>query len=245
MTLVDGPGGTLFPNQPTALTPQFEELMVERVREADSLVICIDSAKPQLAVFRKQFSALLERVGGKSRLGIPAKRVLVLLTKVDAAVAAAVQGAHRAHQQLQQDEWPTLALRVLRNNSITPYRLASLLSPFDFARATLDQATLSMIRRSLDSRAQMAIGVCSSTGFYSDGSVFWDDLRSEIYPRIAQGPDERLRNWTPFGIEEAIVFLASGRAFSTVNTYSAAQDWRASETRHRMRLRLKLSPTSR
>jgi len=110
------------------------------------------------------------------------------------------------------------------------------LDPIDMARSVLGQATLSMIRRSLADGAQMGIGVCSSTGFYDDGTVFWRNPgagEGEEGPRLWEGETgaDAYRNWSPFGVKEAILFLATGRCAGTVSEYSWREDVVASRRR--------------
>jgi hypothetical protein len=167
-------------------------------------------------------------------------RLLLLFTKVDEVVQRVLKSSTRTLHDLAPAERPTMALRLLTGqNAISERRLAESIDPLGFAQTRLDQASLSLIRRSLTPKAQMAVGVCSSTGFYPDGSAFWDDSESKLRPRGGQSHDDSLRSWTPFGVEEAILFLLTGRTGATLRNYGVAQDLLASNAKRQNPLRLR------
>jgi hypothetical protein len=76
-----------------------------------------------------------------------------------------------------------------------------------------------MIHSALRDDARMAIGICSALGFNAEtGGTFVDsngNIRNENY-----APDEMLKRWRPFGIRDAVYFLAGGGAYGTVELYT-------------------------
>jgi hypothetical protein len=220
----DGPGGALFPARHDEGVPQlaiWESELLRNAREAETLVLCVDATDPRPDLvsryMRKIIAELADdyppeqdlplgyRMLRKLRLGteapplrderrIKAKRFLLLLTKVDQLLA----------RPLDWDEDEDSKVEPPR-----PADLAAHLSPVETACELLDESNLLRILNALKPTSQLAVGLTSAWGFnpYS-GRPFMED--DEPVGPSAQDRAQRLLNWRPFGVREALLFITAG-----------------------------------
>jgi hypothetical protein len=233
--VLDSPGGSHFPGR--KLTPgqdgyDDQQKVIEYLSNAYDIIVCIDASDPNLTNFATDFPHLHAEAQQPDSGRLRATRLLLLLTKIDSLADRFLDASRESLEFLRDKGQDTLALEVLGGGQVSARRLAEMLDPVDTARALLGQATVSMVRRSLEDHAEMAIGVCSSTGFYDDGQSFWNNSTNGG-PRLQPGasPDDAFRSWSPFGVKEMVLFLLTGRYGRTIQPYSWRDDMKASERR--------------
>jgi hypothetical protein len=220
---MDTPGEQYFPllddSRGGACDSSISRGQVHQLAEADALVLVIDATQPCLATIEANLPRLLYRmatsISGEaprqshrsrilSRLGLlrahavprrtrlSVQRVLLLLTKIDVLAAA-------------------MAREIARSGVIvSAVDVAWAIDPLGLAMELVGERTLRRLCRSIGADADFAVGMCSTSGFCGDsGRAFsgWSPGRS---------PDERERAWTPFGVREALLYIALGRCERTV-----------------------------
>ena len=224
----DGPGGLLFPGRET--TPdEFAKFFAERkgaeflraVETAETLVLCVDASEPRAELVSQYMRSVLaeaakpytpqpsrplgHRFLRRLRLAakpkplrterrIRARRFLLLLTKIDQLLA----------RQLDWEDEDADGIEPPR-----PADLASHLSPVQTACELLDESNLLRILNALQPEAEFAVGLTSAWGFdpYT-GSPFME--RDEPVALSSEERTQRLLNWRPYGIREALLFITAG-----------------------------------
>jgi len=90
------------------------------------------------------------------------------------------------------------------------------MEPVALAVQLLTPHLLGTLLDSLKPNAQLAVGICSSYGFIPQtGGTFADVTGKPNVVSEGQG-EAVLRRWTPFGIREAIYFIATGKSRGSV-----------------------------
>ena len=224
MTILDGPGGALFPLEEESdrlkrrqIETFRKDLVVYGRRQARSLVFCVDSTEPRAPFLESHLPRLISELctdtrptkGGLAQPWpyLPFRRVLVLLTKIDALCSAVARGhAVTSSRRFRASDLDRGFI------PLDPARLARLVEPVHQARTVLGNTLLPGIRAAMAPEAELAIGVCSAGGFLPQrGEAFLESSLSST-----DGSAGALDHWQPFGIREALGFLVSGRESSSV-----------------------------
>lgn len=241
---VDGPGEAIFPTKPILETNEptlkARSRIIDDLRRAKYLIVCVDALKPHLDTFQAGYAGI---VGSAAEPTAPyrlrAKRAILLLTKIDEVANSFCAASHRLYDSVTStgsQHWPgsapsTMLEYMRRSPRATPRKVAEIIDPIEQARTVLSQQTVSTVRRLLKDNADMAVGVCSSTGFHPDGYPFWSDdptLRGGLRLMKGQTKDDAYRNWVPFGVKEAILYLLTGRTAPSLRNYSVDNDAKSS-----------------
>ena len=162
---------------------------------------------------------LKERLGWKwnppktaSRF-LGAKRVLLLLTKVDLLAYEVLEGFRRPTEDLEL--LPTAELV----KGLRPRKMADMIDPIEQVRNTLGVSVLNTIRSRLAPGTEFGIGLTSAGGFDSaSGEGFLDSGGQPLSART--DGEDILRHWHPFGIYDALYFILTGKAQGMVRTIS-------------------------
>jgi hypothetical protein len=210
----DLPGEWAFPSSGL---PDRERLRAA-CRWATALVLVADAAEPALELWERNLPHLLEALASPSdqlvwrasalarsrnaeyplkrelEVRWPFPRVLVLLSKIDAAVESAVAAVDSEWNRMPAARDDTTGQLA----NLTPVELAAELSAIHQAEHALG-IPLQTLRAALLPTAQLAVGFASAWGFR--------DPRTPPYLDLSTPPDSA---WTPFGLREAIWFLATG-----------------------------------
>lgn len=228
LRFVEEPGQHLFPASSDAKEHEAPTLTLRQQVElagATTLVLVVDasrqcgatveatlpslldrlaSSRPGERLGRRPGGGILSRVGlfsgraapRRNRLGV--KRLLLLLNKVD-VIANAEASAQRA-----------------AGEAVSALAVARALDPIGLALEVVGARCLRRLRRSVGADADFAIGVVSASGFYREsGEAFSaSNVRS---------PDERLQAWAPFGVGDALRFVALGRCGPTIQPITEAE----------------------
>jgi len=226
----DGRGEDIFTIGDEASDTQSKEgeaRMLADARNATTLVLAVDSTAPALELIethlQRRLDQIAEATSGEEpahpigyrllrRLGLGATvppppwrrrlraaRFLLLLTKIDVL-------AEKAWQQLR------------RNGSrTTPFQIARSIDSIGLAMELLGERPLRRIRRAMGIDAKLAIGVASATGFHRGGETFLSWSRGKDH-------DHRLREWSPYGIREALRFITTGACEGPVQLVGGESD---------------------
>jgi hypothetical protein len=101
-------------------------------------------------------------------------------------------------------------------NEILPIDVAKMIDPIAQARHLLGPSFLNRIFKAISPNGQVAIGICSSMGFHPDTGTPFSDRFGNPFSWSSELGNELLRSWTPFGVREAIYFMATGNCRGTV-----------------------------
>lgn len=216
----DWPGGVLFGDLDGNPPPQLEKSPQARAclraaREVSSLVFCVDSMLPDrlrweivlpqiLSGLTTSAGRFLPRLGRLGRDDVPPilspkrhlpfDRVLILLTKID-LVCAAVADSFAAAELPRRGPVSPLLARLARN----PHELAQRLDPVRLAEGCFGKALIDQLLAALKPNASLAVGLTSSWGF--------EDPAGKSGRSVSA-----LEKWSPFGLREALLYLATGDA---------------------------------
>ncbi|HEX4495988.1 MAG TPA: hypothetical protein VIE43_10005 [Thermoanaerobaculia bacterium] len=212
------PGRELFgpsEGEPLLSRSTQAKLWLQASRRASCLILCVDSMKtdrlrweillPQLVESLAVSSGrLIERLSrsGQSDLPpvlspkrqLPYTRILVLLTKIDEACAAAASGILSQGPQALGPISPLLA-----NLARRPRDLAEQLDPIRMVEDRFGTALLGQLRAAAAPEVRLAVGLASAWGFGAPAATRTCGASA-------------LERWSPFGIREALLFLATGEA---------------------------------
>jgi hypothetical protein len=223
LTVSDGPGGSLFPEEGNTSDEQkaikdWQPHMEKEARRANTFVLCVDASDPDLT-----YSDLLE-------MYLPG--LIARISKVRRHIEEAPNGGgifsrfRKNHQNqmvrykrsLKADRFLLLLNKV--DNLCAPFsnpnKAAEMIDPVEQAREMLGVALLNQIKHALKPDAAFAVGVTSALGFHPFSGRPIADERGIVGMGQAQQDGNILRNWTPFGIRDALLFIATGHATGSV-----------------------------
>lgn len=196
--IVDGPGGHLFSaGDLDNVSKQGREELVLEAAIAQSLILCVNAADPQLDTLQAELPLLLSKLcDSDGSLRFP--RVLLLLTQVDRVAERFLKAVRRC--RANSNGSATLAARYFSDHpDATALRICERIDPLSLARDLLDERILHNLWVATGPGNKLGIGVCSAWGFDADtGSPFADE---------EPGTPKSRRDWRPFGIREALYFL--------------------------------------
>lgn len=219
--LQDWPGGVLFKaGRKDSLheDPQAQRCL-RAAQETSNLVLCIDSMLPNrllweiilpqlLSNLTVSAGRLLPRLGRAGRTDVPPilspkrhlpfDRVLILLTKIDVLCNAVVEAVSDSELPSTGPISPLL-LRLAQN----PHDLARHLDPLRLTEDCLGRALLDQLLSALKPQAKLAAGLTSAWGL-------------ETLPNTDEQGSPALHKWSPFGLDEAILYLATGETRTPV-----------------------------
>lgn len=101
-------------------------------------------------------------------------------------------------------------------NEILPLEVAKMIDPVEQARHLLGASFMSRIFKSISPNGQVAVGICSAMGFHPDTGTPFANRAGNPFSWSSELGNELLRSWTPFGVREAIYFMATGNCRGTV-----------------------------
>lgn len=244
----DGPGGVLFRSE--KITEEvFEKffadkgrLLLQEAKEAETLVLCVDSTDPRPDVVSQYMRNILARVAELYtpvpdlppgyRLQLKLRQGYRRLRKLPPVPEAPPL---RRERRLNTKRFLLLLTKVDQLLSrqldweegeceIEPPRPADLvghLSPVETACELLDESNLMRILNALKPEARFAVGLTSAWGFDpSTGRPFME--RDEPVALSAQDRSRRVLNWRPYGVREALLFITAGVAVGPVEQVKRA-----------------------
>lgn len=210
LNVTDGPGGYLFPSERGSInigTSSWMDL-VEATRRSRSLVLCIDGSAPALETLYHGLPQLIFDLK-KGHRRLPFLRVLLLVTKIDRIIAKFHQHAqnYQQHADSATSSGNPALETMCPSSPINAATIARMLHPLEQTRQLFGRL-IDMVQSGLDPTAKFAVGLCSALGFHAQtGSAFVDSLPEPSGQ--AESLAARFRDWEPFGVREAILFLAA------------------------------------
>ena len=219
VVMSDGGGGFLLPAQETYSNDKtitgFRSALVATARTAKSLILCVDISNSASTTLEKELAISFAEMSKPTptwstvhwtaklwswirRKPVPqprkrmksclnVERFLLLLTQVDKLCHQLPEGIDRT------------------------VRFAEMIDPVEQARELLGVPVLKTIQNSLKPGAQFAVGVISAMGFHPRTGDPFADVDGTALNLDSESGEDILRRWTPFGIRDAIYFLATGK----------------------------------
>jgi hypothetical protein len=190
-TLWDGPGGSLFPiaeergrDFDETAHNSFREELVTALKSAEGIVLCLDSTDESRSLV--MFESLPTIFGATGLSDLPAKRVCICLTKVDAKFGDKNEGAQAAAERASAREC---------------------------CEELLPRANFGVLRNYCPD-AQIAFGWTSVYGFLPSGLPNYDPKEDKLQRRYVPGerPSKPEDDWRPFRVLDPFVWLAGGHA---------------------------------
>lgn len=212
LNVTDGPGGYLFPSESGSSytgTSSWNKL-VDATRQARSLVLCVDGSAPALETLYQGLPQLILDLKGRQRR-LPYRRALLLVTKIDRIIENFQEQARKYRQYagaFSSGAHPALdSVNFTSASPLNAARFAQMLHPLEQTRIFFGRL-IEAVQAGLDPTAKFAVGLCSALGFHAQtGSSFVNARRETVAD--GGGLAERFRNWEPFGVREAILFLVA------------------------------------
>lgn len=197
----DRDGAALFQDLEGGRCPAAVARAVRRVDSHDGVVFCLDAGDRRAGLhLRRALDAVeaseeeiptVPRLASEPRV----RRVLLLLNKVDRLVSWVSPHA-------------------------SPARMAGALDPLNQAEALVGSPTLRRLARLAGPRGQVAVGLCAGWGFCERTGLSYWDLHTGVHRAPWHEAEEvELQGWRPFGVREALGFLASGESGGVLRTF--------------------------
>jgi hypothetical protein len=220
----DGGGGYLLPPEDVSVeSEQWRNELIASAKSAVSIIFCIDATAPESSILEKELPLLLSKITEPRIVDVK----LTLRQRMQ-------NWFHQHMNRFRRRPYPPLKTRrskpclnvdrflllltqvdKLCYKMDDPARYASMINPVEQARELLGISLLNSIRSALKPGAVLAAGISSAWGFRSDGEPFADPDGTPVAVAGESGEDI-LRRWTPFGIRDALYFIATGRCRGTV-----------------------------
>lgn len=223
ITVQDTPGLAVFDAvRDWGAAPGGVAQILDEACSANWLVLCVDATNPQPCLWQAAVPQLVARLASKTnrlirrgsanrtnRAGdypefvaqerkLPQQRVLVLLTKIDRVCTEALR-LLEGSPTVRQDR------RLRELSHLGGEGLARRLDPLRMVDDALGGGALRALQAALPQGGQIAVGMSSALGFPPAAA---DDVARV---RRLPEPTGPLLSWRPFGLREALTFLATGQ----------------------------------
>jgi hypothetical protein len=217
VVIKDGPGGALLGD--SSLSPgmtEFRRRLIDVGRRARTVVLCVDITKPHADLMEAHFPQLITEMCSREVIRETESWRYRMLQRLK--LQPAPLEWTRRKMCLKADRFLLLFTKVdqLCSTLNEPAKFASLIDPVAQARELLGVAFLNMIRSTLRPSATFAVGVTSAWGFDPYTQEPFAGPRGKPGILSAERGQEILQRWVPFGIRDAIFFIATGREGRTV-----------------------------
>lgn len=228
LTLSDGGGGFLLPTDDTqdAVRQRFRGELVEAGRSATSMILCIDVTKPDSTLLEKELGISFAEMTRPVTYHSPVHWRTRLWSRLRNQPVPHPRA--RTRQCLNADRFLLLLTQVDKLCHQLPpsiertIRFAEMIDPVEQARDMLGVPILKTIRSVLKPEARFAIGVISAMGFHPVTGDPFADVDGTPLNLASESGEDILRRWTPYGIRDAIYFLATGECRGTVKELTRA-----------------------
>ena len=205
----DGPGGAMFTLNKAVWEGQksTREAMIREAKEAYTLIFCFDGTQRNARMMQSSLGRVLPLLQHRRNQNyLYPMRVLILLNKVD-------QVCENFYTRLVN-----ASNGLVKESAITPESIAHDLDPLSMAIECLGYESLKMLRGAMRPDAQLAVGLISTWGFNNDGHPLVNASgRPNVLTLANKTPaNEFVSQWRPFGVRDAVIYLAKGRESSTL-----------------------------
>jgi hypothetical protein len=228
ISVIDGQGSYLFPRADEAYNAEAggradgmdwaEQLMIREAKAASLVVLCLDASDRRMVNSLSRMTEVLGHLSEDQIVDEPrptplapwhlmkrwlepadargprrrmhATRVLVVLTKADRLVQRGLAGA---------------------SPGVSALEIASMLDPLEQASWLVGRSAMVQIRNTMRHQAQLGICLTSAWGFCErTGAPYIDAQRAPGHAARRSTEEGRVLDWRPFGVRDALVFLATG-----------------------------------
>jgi len=223
MTVSDGPGGALFVDEenPNASAPEilrWQTHLISKAREAKSLIFCIDTIDPNTPLLNENLPELIGKMIHDVSLKVTPNRG-PWGQMADVIMDRQPEIYEKTIKRLNFDRFLILLNKVDRlcagSKTKRPDQLAAEIDPVGHAKHALGVELLNQITQALKPGAKFAIGVTSALGFHPVSGLPLANKDGFVPPGAAT-PSEILNIWEPFGVRDALFFIATGHATGRV-----------------------------
>jgi hypothetical protein len=223
MVVKDVPGGALLPEDKSqeenrAFKARRDEV-VQFAKNAGTLLFCVDATEPHSDILEAQLPKLLYEMSSVVAVSeiLPERSLFSFLRRTPPPMW------YRDRRCISVDRFLLLLTKVdqLCEGLESPERYANWIDPVEQARGLLGPALLNSIRSYLRPNCSFAVGVSSAWGFDQVSGHPFAGAQGHVGKGRHITPERILLDWTPFGIRDAIFYIASGRCRGTVRDVTA------------------------
>jgi hypothetical protein len=228
MVMSDGGGEFLLPSgdDQDIHRRQFREELVNAALKATSMILCIDVTKPDSTLLEKELAISFAEMARPYKFPSPVHWRTRLWSRLRRRPAP--RPNVRKKLCLNVDRFLLLLTQVdklchqLPPTIERPVRFAEMIDPVEQARDLLGIPVLKTIQNMLKPEARFAVGVISAMGFHPVTGDPFADVDGTPLNLASESGEDILRRWTPFGIRDALYFLATRECRGTVKELTPA-----------------------
>lgn len=217
-------GETLFPEEGGFVADRLSgrAAQVDAARQAQSLIFCVDAANPRGHFLEQELPVLFSEMLTEVAVDVEVPWQQRLRERFRPNGRALPR--RRRKRLLNVDRFLLLLTQTDRlcYGMTDARRFVAMIEPVEQARDLLGPRLLNIINSSLKPGASFAVGVSSAWGFnpLRGGPFAGPDGRPILLG--SETPREVLKRWTPYGIRDAIYFIATGHCRGTVKRVQPA-----------------------
>jgi hypothetical protein len=224
VTMNDSPGGAVFPTEDRTDLSDKRNSVIAQAKTATSMILCVDITRPSVLTLQQQLPLAFAEIVEKHPVSTPIHFKEMLWNKLRGRFGGSTQDGHAFFEPLclNVDRFLLMLTQVdklcyqLPHSIKQTVRIAEIIDPVEQARSLFGPELLKMIRNVLKPDADFAVSVTSAFGFHPLTGNSFADFDGRASPLSTDSGEDILRRWTPYGIRNAIYFLATGRARGTV-----------------------------
>lgn len=215
----DGGGGFLLPHGESygkdEYRREFRKQLVDTALDATSMILCVDVTKPGSEILEKELAISFADVSRPKKVLSTVHWTAKAWSRIRRKPLP--HPRERWKSSLNVDRFLLLLTQVdklchqLPKSVDRTVRFAEMIDPVEQARELLGVPILKTIQNSLKPGACFAVGVISAMGFHPRTGDPFADIDGTPINLFAESGEDVLRRWTPFGIRDAIYFLATGK----------------------------------
>ncbi len=222
VVMSDGGGGYLLPSDEDndAVRQEFRNKLIEAALRASSMILCVDITRPGSTVLEKELAISFSEMARELEFSSPVHWTTQLWSKLQRRPVP--PGRVRKKRCLNVDRFLLLLTQVdklcyqLPSSIERTIRFAEMIDPVEQARDLLGVPVLKTIQSSLKPGARFAVGVISAMGFHPLTGDPFANVDGTPLNLASESGEDILRRWTPYGIRDAIYFLATGECRGSV-----------------------------
>ncbi len=243
MVVRDGPGGAIFPRNVNLRRDrgnlsavdranlneieEWQSSLIPHSRVARALIFCVDATNPHLDLLEAYLQDFFSRISDVKTIEPARDSWPIRLANRLRGRQETGTGMHR--RVLRVNRFLLLLTKVdqLCAHCDDPWAIAQMLDPVEQAYGLLGPAMLNRIYNALDvdEGAKFAVGVASAWGFDWESREPLANAEGKARTIGNETPGYILRRWRPFGVREALYFIATGRAEGTVKLVTPESIW--------------------
>lgn len=223
----DGGGEYLLPptddQDPRAKVYRNE--LIRAALNASSMVLCVDIDTPGRMLLETELAISLAEMSAPSEYESPVHWKTQVWNRLRRRPA--LPPRVRMKRSLSANRFLLLLTQVdklcyrLPPSIERTIRFAEMIDPVEQARELLGVSVLRTISSMLKPGARFAVGVVSAMGFHPVTGDPFADIDGTPLGLASESGEDILRRWTPFGIRDAIYFLATGNCRGSVKELTA------------------------